>query len=185
VHKLLRGVASPDSVPDDVNGRGREKLWIGAIDAFAIGGHCQAVLCMDYVLAASDAFLTLPARKEGIIPGFANLRLPRFVGDRMARQAILYERRLECDSAEGRLICDEIARPDEMDAAVDRVVEGLTSAGAVSAIGNRRAIRVGQEPLDLFRRYASVYAREQAYCHFSPALIANLERNWDAKNRKI
>ena len=61
----------------------------------------------------------------------------------------------------------------------------LTSAGAVSAIGNRRAFRVGQESLDLFRRYASVYAREQAYCHFSPALIANLERNWDAHNRKI
>jgi thioesterase DpgC len=185
VHKLLRGVAAQDSVPDDVNGRGTEKLWIAGLDTFAIGGHCQAILCMDYVLAASDAFLTLPARKEGIIPGFANLRLPRFVGDRMARQAILYERRIECDSAEGRLICDEIAAAAEMDAAVDRVVEGLTSAGAVSAIGNRRAIRVGQEPLDLFRRYASVYAREQAYCHFSPALIANLERNWDAKNRRI
>jgi thioesterase DpgC len=168
-----------------VNGRGAEKLWIAALDTFAIGGHCQALLCMDYVLAASDAFLTLPARKEGIIPGFANLRMPRFVGDRMTRQAILYERRLTCDSPEGRLICDEIAPVAEMDAAVDRVVEGLTSAGAVSAIGNRRAIRVGEEPLDLFRRYASVYAREQAYCHFSPALIANLERNWDAKNRKI
>jgi (3,5-dihydroxyphenyl)acetyl-CoA 1,2-dioxygenase len=185
VHKLLRGVASADSVPDDVNGRGTEKLWIGAIDTFAIGGHCQSILCMDYLLAASDAYLTLPARKEGIIPGFSNLRLPRFVGDRIARQAILYERRLDCDSAEGRLICDEIAPAGEMDAALDRIVEGLTSAGAVSAIGNRRAIRVGQESLDLFRRYASVYAREQAYCHFSPALIANLERNWDAKNRKI
>ena len=185
VHKLLRGVAAPDSVPDDVNGRGVEKLWIAALDTFAIGGHCQALLCMDYVVAASDAFLTLPARKEGIIPGFANLRMPRFVGDRMARQAILYERKLECDSPEGRLICDEIAPAAEMDAAVDRVVEGLTSAGAVSAIGNRRAFRVGQESLDLFRRYASVYAREQAYCHFSPALIANLERNWNAKNRKI
>ena len=185
VHKLLRGVATPDSMPDDVNGRGIEKLWIAAVDAFAIGGHCQALLCMDYVLAASDAFITLPARKEGIIPGFANLRLPRFTGDRIARQAILYERRLDCDSAEGRLICDEIAPPAEMDQAVDRVVAGLTSAGAVSAIGNRRGFRVGQEPLDLFRRYASVYAREQAYCHFSPALIANLERNWDARNRKI
>ena len=185
VHKLLRGVASPDSLPDDVHGRATEKLWIGAIDTFAIGGHCQAVLCMDYVVAASDAFLTLPARKEGIIPGFANLRLPRFVGDRMARQAILYERKLRCDSAEGRLICDEIAPAAGMDAAVERVVDGLTSAGAVSAIGNRRAIRVGQESLDLFRRYASVYAREQAYCHFSPALIANLERNWDARNRKV
>ena len=140
-----------------MNGRGVEKLWIAALDTFAIGGHCQAILCMDYVVAASDAFLTLPARKEGIIPGFANLRMPRFVGDRIARQAILYERKLRCDSPEGRLVCDEIAPAAEMDAAVDRVVEGLTSAGAVSAIGNRRAFRVGQEPLDLFRRYASVY----------------------------
>ena len=31
--------------------------------------------------------MTLPARKEGIIPGVANLRLPRFIGDRIARQA--------------------------------------------------------------------------------------------------
>ena len=101
VHKLIRGVAAPESVPDDVNGRGVEKLWIAAVDTFAIGGHCQALLCMDYVLAASDAFLTLPARKEGIIPGFANLRLPRFVGDRIARQAILYERRLEVRQSGG------------------------------------------------------------------------------------
>jgi thioesterase DpgC len=185
VHKLIRGVAAPDSVPDDVNGRGIEKQWIAAVDGFAIGGHCQALLCMDYVLAAADAFMTLPARKEGIIPGFANLRLPRFTGDRIARQAIFYERKLMCDSAEGGLICDEIAPRAQMDAALARIINGLTSAGAVSAIGNRRAFRIGQEPLDLFRRYASVYAREQAYCHFSPALIANLERNWDAKNRRI
>ena len=32
--------------------------------------------------------MTLPARKEGIIPGAANLRLWRFVGDRVSRQAI-------------------------------------------------------------------------------------------------
>ena len=60
---------------------------------------------------------------------------------------------------------------------------GLTNSGAVGAIGNRRAFRVGQEPLDLFRRYCAVYAREQAYCHFSPALIDNLERFWNAQNR--
>ena len=185
VHKLLRGVARPEELPDDVHGRAIEKPWIAAVDAFAIGGHCQILLCMDYVLAAEDAFLTLPARKEGIIPGFANLRLPRFTGDRLARQAIQYERALPCDSPEGRLICDETAPAETMDAAVERVVDSLTSAGAVSAIGNRRAFRVGQEPLDLFRRYASVYAREQAYCHFSPALIANLERNWDARRRRV
>jgi thioesterase DpgC len=71
-----------------------------------------------------------------------------------------------------------------MDAALAHVIEGLSNAGAVSAIGNRRALRIGQEPLDLFRRYCSAYARDQAYCAFSPALIANLERNWDAHNRR-
>ena len=39
--------------------------------------------------------MTLPARKEGIIPGAANLRLPRFVGARIARQAIMIGRRLD------------------------------------------------------------------------------------------
>jgi thioesterase DpgC len=184
VHKCLRGVARPDVLPDDTHGQGIEKPWIAAVDAFAIGGHCQVLLTMDYVLAADDAYMTLPARKEGIIPGVSNMRLPRFTGDRLARQLIQYERRLECDSAEGRLICDEIAPAAEMDAAIERVVAGLTSSGAVSAVGNRRAFRVTQEPLDDFRRYCAVYAREQAYCHFSPALIANLERYWDAQNRR-
>src|SRR5262249_38086361 len=163
--------------------RSRE-AWMGGVGGLGVGGGCQYLLAIGYVMAASDAYLTLPARKEGIIPGAANLRLTRFVGDRLARQLIMYGRRLECDSAEGRLICDEIVPPGEMDAAIDRVVENFTSSGVVSAAGNRRAFRVAEEPLDLFRRYMAVYAREQAYCHFSPALIANLERNWNAQQRK-
>jgi thioesterase DpgC len=184
VNKIMRGVAAPDVPPDDMSGQGTEKPWIAAVDAFAIGGHCQVLLTMDYVLAADDAYMTLPARKEGIIPGAANLRLTRFTGDRLARQLIQYERKLVCDSPEGRLICDEIAPAAEMDAALERVAAGLTSSGAVSAVGNRRAFRVAEEPLDLFRRYCALYAREQAFCHFSPALISNLERYWDARNRK-
>jgi (3,5-dihydroxyphenyl)acetyl-CoA 1,2-dioxygenase len=185
VHKFFRGVARPDAVPDDVHGTAIEKPWIAALEGFAIGGHCQILLTMDYVLAASDAFMTLPARKEGIIPGAANLRMPRFTGDRIARQAIQYERKLLCDSAEGHLMCDEIAAPADMDRALERVIARLTSSGAVSATSNRRALRIGEEPLDLFRAYFAAYARDQAYCHFSPALIANLEREWNAHNRKV
>jgi len=185
VNKIFRGVAKSELAPDDVSAAHTEKPWVAAVDTFAIGGGCQYLLVMDYVLAASDAYLTLPARKEGIIPGAANLRLPRFVGDRIARQAIMYGRRLDCDSPEGRLICDEVVPPTEMDKALDSVIDGLTSSGVVSAASNRRAFRVGEEPLDLFRRYMAVYAHEQAHCHFSPALIANLEKHWDAQNRKI
>lgn len=181
VNKLYRGLARPD-VDSEVDGI--EKPWLAAVERFAIGGHCQILLAVDHVIAAQDAYMTLPARKEGIIPGAANLRLPRFVGARIARQAILAERRLDGDSPEGRLICDEIVPAAEMDAAIEHAVERFTGSGVVSAAGNRRALRIGEEPLDSFRRYMAVYAREQAECHFSPALVANLERHWDAARRR-
>ena len=185
VNKMFRGIAMGEASPEEVYGGTREKPWVATVDGWAIGGGCQYLLAMDYVIAGSDAYMTLPARKEGIIPGAANLRMPRFAGDRITRQAILMGRRLDCDTPEGRTICDLVVPPSEMDRAVARVVDDFTGSGVVSAAGNRRAIRVGEEPLDLFRRYMAVYCREQAYCHFSPALIANLEKHWNAAQRKI
>jgi thioesterase DpgC len=73
VNKLYRGLALPDDAPpDEFGGQTIEKPWIAAVEAFAIGGHCQILLAVDYVLAEKTAYLTLPARKEGIIPGAAN-----------------------------------------------------------------------------------------------------------------
>jgi thioesterase DpgC len=181
VNKLYRGVASPDVDPET---GGVEKPWVAVVEGFAIGGHCQILLTVDHTIAAADAYLSLPARKEGILPGAANLRMPRFVGDRLARQAIMNERRIDCASPEGRMICDEVVPPGEVDRAIDTIVDRLTNAGVVSAAGNRRAIRIAQEPLHEFRRYMAVYAREQALCYRSPALVANLERHWDAANRR-
>jgi thioesterase DpgC len=182
VNKLYRGLALADAPPEEDS---IEKLWIAAVEGFAIGGHCQLLLTIDQVVAAQDAYMTLPARKEGIIPGAANLRLARHVGDRVARQAILAERRIDCASPEGRLICDYIVAPEAMDAELARLVRHVTGSGMVSAAGNRRALRIAEEPLDAFRRYMAVYAREQAHCHFSPALIANLEKFWVTANSEI
>jgi thioesterase DpgC len=185
VNKMMRGIARPDVSPDEIYGGTIEKPWVAGVEHFAIGGGCQYLLTMDYVVAASDAYMTLPARKEGIIPGAANMRMWRFTGDRIARQAIMSGLRIDCDTPEGRTICDEIVPPGDMDAALTRVIASFTDSGVVSAAGNRRAFRVAQEPLDMFRRYMAVYAREQAYCHFSPALIGNLERHWNAQQRKL
>ncbi len=185
INKMYRGLAKPDVSPGEVHGETIEKPWIAAVEKFAIGGGCQYLLATDYNIAAKDAYMTLPARKEGIIPGAANMRMPRFVGDRITRQAIMSELRIECDSATGRMICDRIVEPEQMDEAIDEAVELLTNSGAVNASSNRKAIRVVQEPLDVFRTYMAVYAREQAYCHFSPALVSNLERFWNAQQRKL
>ncbi|TAK47316.1 MAG: enoyl-CoA hydratase/isomerase family protein [Xanthobacteraceae bacterium] len=185
VNKIYRGLARPDISPDEVTGETTEKPWVAQLDGFAIGGSCQILLACDYIVAADNAYMTLPARKEGIIPGLANMRLWRFTGDRIARQAIQSERRIDCDSPEGRQICDEIVPVMATEDATEALVDRFLNSGGFSAAANRRAIRIAQEPLDLFRRYIAYYAKAEAECHFSPQLIANLERFWGAQNRKI
>jgi thioesterase DpgC len=184
LHKMYRGLSGPEFWPDEVENNALEKPWIAAVETFAIGGGCQLLLAMDHVLAERSSFFNLPARKEGIIPGVSNMRLWRFVGDRAARQAILFDRQFPADSPAGQLICDVVVPDGEMDTALEQTVQALTSSGVVSAAGNRKAIRVGQESIDQFRQYMAVYCREQAYCHYSPQLIANLEQNWNAAQRK-
>lgn len=184
VNKLYRGHSAPEHRPGALE-ETTEKPWIAAAETYAIGGACQLLHVMDHVIAERGCRLYLPARKEGIIPGASPLRLPRSVGDRLARQAILSGREFEAGTPDGDLLCDEIVEPGEMDAALARRVELLTSSGVINAAANRRALRIGQEPLDLFRAYMATYAREQAFCHFSPALIRNLERHWDAHNRRL
>jgi (3,5-dihydroxyphenyl)acetyl-CoA 1,2-dioxygenase len=162
-----------------------EKPWLAAVEAWAIGGGCQLLLVMDRVLAERGSYFNLPARKEGIIPGASPRRLTRFLGDRLTRQAVMFERAFDADSSEGRLLCDEVVEATEMEEAIQRNVVHLTSSGVVSAAANRKAIRLGEETVDEFRRYMAVYAREQARCMYSPALIANLERNWHVRQRRL
>jgi thioesterase DpgC len=176
VHKIFRGLSGPHAV---------EKLWVAAVETYAIGGACQLLHVVDHVIAERGARLYLPARKEGIIPGASNLRLPRFVGDRLARQAILSGLEFEAGVPPAELLCDEVVDPGEVDAALAARVDAMTGSGLVSAAANRRALRIGEEPLDVFREYMAVFAEEQARCHRSPALVRNLEEHWRAHEREL
>jgi (3,5-dihydroxyphenyl)acetyl-CoA 1,2-dioxygenase len=176
VNKIFRGVLGDD-------GAVTEKLWIAAVERYAIGGACQLLHVVDHVIAARGSRLFLPARKEGIIPGASPLRLPRSVGDRAARQAILSGREWVAGDPDAELLCDEVVGPGEVDAAIEARTQALTSSGLVNAAANRAALRVGAEPLDTFRRYMALFAIEQARCHLSPALVSNLERHWRARER--
>jgi thioesterase DpgC len=184
VHKLYRGLALE---PQDLHGLETtlEKPWMAVVDGFAIGGGCQILLVVDYVIAEKGSYFNLPARKEGIIPGAANLRLPRFMGERMARQAILFDRLFRVEEPDAKALVNEVHRPEEIDEAVERALANALGSGMVSASGNRKALRVQLEPLDTFRRYMATYAREQAYCHLSEQLIENLEKHWQAKSRRL
>jgi (3,5-dihydroxyphenyl)acetyl-CoA 1,2-dioxygenase len=148
------------------------------VERFAVGGACQLTHVVDHVIAERGARLFLPARKEGIIPGASNLRLPRFVGDRAARQAIFSGREWVAGEADAAAICDEIVEQGDAERTLVARVAALTDSGLVNATANRRVMRIGQEPLEVFREYMASFALEQARCHLSPALVRNLEVHW-------
>jgi (3,5-dihydroxyphenyl)acetyl-CoA 1,2-dioxygenase len=174
VHKIFRGITDEDLDPE----RTSEKLWIAVVERFAVGGACQLTHVVDHVIAERGARLFLPARKEGIIPGASNLRLPRFVGDRAARQAIFSGREWVAGEPDAAAICDEVVEQGDAERTLVARVAALTDSGLVNATANRRVMRIGQEPLEVFREYMATFALEQARCHLSPALVANLEVHW-------
>ncbi|WP_224391007.1 enoyl-CoA hydratase/isomerase family protein [Pseudonocardia sp. ICBG1293] len=183
ITKWFRGHSVGDGEVSVVERR-HEKPWIAAVDTFAIGGGCQYLLVMDRVIARSGAYVNLPARREGFLPGCGNMRLPRFVGERVARQGIFFNRDIYVDSPEGRRIVDDLVVDEEgMQAAIADAVDALTATGPVGINANRTQIRVGAEPLETFRRYMANLAIGQARCVYSPAIIRNLELAWDPKRR--
>ncbi|HEX7206237.1 MAG TPA: enoyl-CoA hydratase/isomerase family protein [Xanthobacteraceae bacterium] len=184
LNKIYRGHSNPDRRSDQLEDV-VEKPWLAVVDSFAIGGGCQLLGVMDRVIAEPGAYFNLPASKEGFIPGSANLRLPRLTGIQQARHGIFFEKKFYAGTPEGTLICDEVVEAADMDAAIERNTKQMIAAGFTSTVSNRKALRVGQEPWDVYRRYMAVYSRQQAFCFYDQALISNLEHSWQPQKRRM
>lgn len=170
IQKLVRGLRVHNA---HWSSRTVEKAWIAVVDGFAIGGGAQLLLVVDHVIAASDAYLSLPAAQEGIVPGAANFRLTRSVGARLSRQVILAGRRIGVNEPDARLLVDEVREPNELDQAIERAVACLQGPAVVT---NRRMLNLAEEPPDEFRRYLAEFALQQALRLYSDDVISKVGR---------
>lgn len=158
ISKIIRGVRVRDGGP--WHWPAIDKPWAAAVDSFAIGGGMQLLSAFDHVVAAADAYFSLPAAEEGIIPGAGNLRLGRYAGPRISRQVILGGRKIMATDPAAALVVDEVVEPGaDLDAAVESAVRRLRGP-AVAA--NRRMINLAEEPVEEFRRYMAEFALQQA-----------------------
>lgn len=173
IHKLVRGVMLEDG---DWRSPTVGKPWAAAVDGFAIGGGMQLLFVFDHVLAASDAYFSLPAAQEGIVPGAAAFRLTRCAGPRLSRQVILQGRRIWATEPDARLLVDEVVEPAELDDAIERSLRHL-QAPAVTA--NRRMLNVAEESPDEFRRYMAEFAMQQALRLYSEDVVDKVRRFGD------
>jgi thioesterase DpgC len=151
------------------------KPWLAVVDSFAIGGGMQLLLVFDRVIAADDAYFSLPAAQEGIVPGAGNLRLARLAGGRLARQVILAGRTVRAAEPAAALICDEVVPAAELDRAVEVAVRQLDNPAVVA---NRRMLHLAEEPADAFREYLAEFAVVQAIRLYSPDVLSKIGAEW-------
>jgi (3,5-dihydroxyphenyl)acetyl-CoA 1,2-dioxygenase len=171
IHKISRGILADDGTP--WHSPGIEKPWLAVVDGFAIGGGAQVLLVFDHVIAASDAYISLPAAQEGIVPGAGNFRLTRCAGTRLSRQMILQGRRIWASEPAARFLVDDVVEPADLEAAAGRRLEWLMGP---AVLANRRMLRLAEEPPDAFRQYMAEFALQQALRLYSDDVIARAGR---------
>lgn len=88
---------------------------IAAVNGFALGGGCEAILACDYRVADETAVIGLPEVKLGLIPGFGGtVRLPRVIGPDNALEAIASGANHKPEKALALGLVDAVVKSDRL-----------------------------------------------------------------------
>ena len=129
--RLAWNVAAPERFPKPV---------IAKLRGYCLGVGLELALACDFRVAADDLQLGLPEVGLGMIPGSGGTqRLARLIGLGRAKDVVMRRRRIGAADALAWGLVSEIVPPDELDAAVNRVIAELAE---VSPLALRMAKRV-------------------------------------------
>src|SRR5205823_11962722 len=102
------------------------KPVIAKLRGYCLGVGLELALACDFRVATEDVQLGLPEVGLGMIPGSGGTqRLARLVGLGRAKDVVMRRRRIGAAEALAWGLVSEVVPPDELDAAVDRVIADL------------------------------------------------------------
>ncbi len=130
-----------------------ERLVVAKIHGYCLGGGVQLIISCDIRIARADSIFSIPAPTEGLFPGMAVWRLPRFIGlGRAMRFAISGE---QIDAAEALHIglVDYVCPVSGFDEAAQEIVQRYLQVSQGAARAAKRMMRHSFE-----RDFSSVYA---------------------------
>ncbi len=88
---------------------------VAAVNGFALGGGCELAMACDIRIASVKAKFGQPEVGLGIIPGFSGtVRLPRLVGQGMAKEMIFTGRVVRADEALRIGLVNAVYEPEEL-----------------------------------------------------------------------
>ena len=101
-----------------------------------VGGGMAFVTCCDIVIAAQDAFFSMPEVRIGFSPTPLIPFVLRAVGERQARRILMSGARFSADEALRIGLASEVCAREEMDKAVENAISALlqSAPGAVAEV---------------------------------------------------
>ncbi len=132
---------------------------VARVQGHALGGGCGLVACSDIAIAAPDALFAFSEVKLGIVPAVISPFALAKIGSGHARRWFVTGERFGADVALRIGLVSEVA--DDLDAAVDRVVAELLSAGPLAARAAKELARGPQTAQQTAERIAAHRASDE------------------------
>jgi 2-oxoglutaroyl-CoA hydrolase len=149
---LERSAWDVSRLADDVAAPERSKKpVIARLQGYVLGVGLELALACDFRLAADDVQLGFPEVTIGMIPGSGGTqRLARLIGLGRAKDVIMRGRRVGAEEALALGLVTEIVPVDELDVAVDRLIDELSRHSPLALAMAKRVLNVAYEgPLGL------------------------------------
>lgn len=118
-----------------------DKITIGAINGFAVGGGWSIAAGFDHTIAAEDATFWLPEVDIGMpFKGLANISLTQRLGPALAKEAMILCRRFSAAELFSFRVINQVCAADELMTEARRVADAYLAAPWGAAMGTRRDI---------------------------------------------
>jgi 2-oxoglutaroyl-CoA hydrolase len=142
VSQLAKNVAAPERCAKPV---------IARLQGYVFGVGLELALACDFRIAADDVQLALPEATIGMIPGSGGTqRLARLVGLGRAKDIVMRGRRVGAEEALAIGLVTQVVAPDELDAAVDSLVDELARHSPLALAMAKRVLNTAYDgPLHL------------------------------------
>jgi len=102
-------------------------ITIAAIQGYCLGGGLQVALACDLRIATTDAVLSIPAVREGLVAALGPMRLARIIGVGPAKQLCLLGHRFSGEEGVALRIINQVCSPEDLDKQALAMAEELLS----------------------------------------------------------
>ena len=128
---------------------------IAAINGYALGGGCELAMACDIRLASEKAKFGQPEVGLGLIPGFGGgLRLPRLVGDGMAKYLIFSADTIDAAEALRIGLVQKVVAPEQLMPEAEALAAKIAAKAPIAVTLAKHVINNGA---NMSMKYASEF----------------------------